>query len=98
MKYSTCRKVNAELTARIAQLHGKGYCQDFAIVDAKSLKCTQSNTLYPCCQLNVTLIDHVFDHILMKYNFVHAIETDCGQRGILLVPQIFFHKRESVVA
>jgi hypothetical protein len=78
------------LSRRVAELHGQGYGFDFSLSPNKQLFCIQSNMLFIREALSVKLIDQVYDKVSHQFKYIHTVETDTGQKGILLLNHILF--------
>ncbi|MFC0513050.1 hypothetical protein ACFFGT_02525 [Mucilaginibacter angelicae] len=87
------RKINYSLTERVKQLHSEGYVYDFAVDTGKTVFCLQSNSAIENSAFTVKLIDQIYDQLFMGYKYIHAIETDTGEKGILLSPEIYFQHK-----
>ncbi|WDF55644.1 hypothetical protein [Mucilaginibacter sp. KACC 22063] len=84
--------INRLLTKRLNQLHNEGYIYDFALNNDKAILCIQNNCRVAKNSFSVKLIDQVYDQLFNNYKYIHTIETDAGEKGILLLPEIYFHK------
>ncbi len=90
MQNITNPRVNSSLTKRVAQLHNEGYEFDFALNDHKAIICVQNSCSIAHNSFSVKLVDQVFDHLFKSYKYLHLIETDSGEKGILLSSEIYF--------
>jgi hypothetical protein len=84
------RRQNASLTKMIINLHSRGFTEEFYIRDAKVFT---FSTIYPeesISSFEVLLINQVFDELSGGYKYIHAIESDSGVRGLLLIEECLF--------
>jgi hypothetical protein len=88
------RKINFSLTERVKQLHSEGYVYDFAINASKDFFCIQNNATVDSRAVTVKLVDQIYDQLFRNYKYIHAIETDTGEKGILLSPEIYFENKK----
>lgn len=92
MANTSNRKTNCDITGRVWQLHNQGYIFDFGLSADKSVICLQNNTAVERNSMTVVLIDQLYDHLSHRYKYIHAVETDSGEKGILLLPEIYFQQ------
>jgi hypothetical protein len=93
MQNLTNPRVNSSLTKRVAQLHNEGYELDFALCDNKVIICVQNSCSIAQNSFSVKLVDQVFDQLFKRYKYLHLIETDSGEKGILLSHEIYFDSK-----
>ncbi len=78
------RRVSIDLTRRVIELHGKGYELDFSVTADHRIRCNQDDRVFTVDQVLISLIDQRFDHANNGYQYIHAVETCCGDKGILV--------------
>ncbi len=83
------RKLNGSITKRVIELHGQGYDHDFQITGNKALLCLQNNKNFPVDAVCITVVDQGFDQLTQSYKYIHTIDTDSGERGMLVTDCIF---------
>ncbi|MFD0764610.1 hypothetical protein ACFQZI_07075 [Mucilaginibacter lutimaris] len=83
-------KANRALTKRVTELHRKGYDHDFVLTPAFQLFCLQNNYVFIMESTSVTLVDQVYDDFFGQYKYVYVVESECGEKGILLLDFIHF--------
>lgn len=91
MKQENNRFVNVAFTKRIAQLHQAGYSKDYSITGSQTITCIQDNLSFNYDQVNIKLVDHVQDQLLKRFCYLHTVETEAGDKGILMLQNIFFN-------
>ena len=87
---------NQLLTKMIIALHENGFTDDFFVHDASDIlgSVLSPGTIYPF--FTVVLINQVFDELTNTYKYIHAIETICGRKGLLLSADLLFHTNNLV--
>jgi hypothetical protein len=83
-------RMSTALTRRVAELHARGYDHDFSLTGNQQLFCVQTSNVYLPEATSVKLIDQAYDHLYKHYKYIHAVESDSGERGILLLSFIHF--------
>ena len=83
-------RIKNGLTRRVAELHGRGYGFDFSVSGNKQFLCLQNNMVFINEAISVTLVDQVYDKLSRQFKYIHTVETDTGQKGILLLNHILF--------
>jgi len=78
-------RINNALTRRVAQLHHQGYGFDFGISGNQELFCMQDNRSFTRDALSITLVDQVYDKLFKQFKYVHTVEAESGEKGILLI-------------
>jgi hypothetical protein len=83
--------MNHLLTKMIIELHEKGFTEDFFIAEDQSSLCSPNskNLIFPF--FAILIINQGYDQFAKCYKYVHAIETSCGIKGLLLSSQVFFN-------
>jgi hypothetical protein len=83
--------MNHLLTMMIIAFHEKGFTEDFLIAEEKSCLCLpcEESPVFPF--FTVLCITQGFDQLTGCYQYIHAIETHCGIKGLLLSNQVFFN-------
>ena len=89
MKQLSAKKLNHTLTKRVISLHQEGYTDDFLPVNAEKLRCLQNGESFAIRDLQVNLIDCDYDRLTHTYQYIHTIDTEVGQRGLLVTNGIF---------
>jgi hypothetical protein len=79
------------LIRTVSLLHGQGYCFDFSLGNNKQLFCLQSNMAFTEEALSVNLIGQVYDKVSRQFKYIHTVETDTGQKGLLLLNHMLFN-------
>ena len=82
--------INRELTKRVTELHGKGYDRDFCLTESHQLFCVQNNHIFNNESASVKLIDQIYDKLFHQYKYLYIVESDSGERGILLLNFVHF--------
>jgi hypothetical protein len=83
--------MNHLLTTMIIALHEKGFTEDFFVAEERSclsLSCKE-NPVFPF--FTIFIITQGYNQLAGCYQYVHAIETHCGVKGLLLTNQVFFN-------
>jgi hypothetical protein len=84
-------KMNHLLTRMIIELHEKGFTEDFLIAEERSSLCLSSGKSPVFPYFTILFITQGYDQLTRCYQYVHAIETHCGIKGLLLSNQVFFN-------
>ena len=84
-------RIKNGLTRRVAELHGQGYGFDFSLNSSTQLLCLQNNMVFIKEAFSVKLVDQVYDKFSRQFKYIHTVETDTGQNGILLLNHILFN-------
>jgi hypothetical protein len=79
------------LSKAIIDLHEKGFTHDFYLTeDTDSLRSALGgNTVYN--SFSILVINQFYDRQSRRYIYMHAIETHCGVKGLLLSNKIVFN-------
>jgi hypothetical protein len=85
------------LIRRVAELHGKGYNNDFCLTFNKQLLCLQDDVQYVRNSSSIKLIDQVYDKLSRQFKYIHTVETDTGQKGILMLNHILFENTDTYI-
>jgi hypothetical protein len=85
------RTVNRELTRLIIKYHEQGYTEDFYINSQNRLLYSQSDAgvCYPWFTL--TIVNQCYDSLTQGYKYIHAVETLCGVKGLLICAHVYFN-------
>jgi hypothetical protein len=83
-------KINDDLTRRVTELHSLGYDHDFVLFADSTLLCLQSNVLYLRQAALIRLVDQVYDCICRQFRYVYTVESETGEKGILVLSDIAF--------
>jgi hypothetical protein len=83
-------KMNRLLTRMIIELHEKGFTEDFIIAEERCSLCLSCNKNPVFSFFTILFITQGYDQLTGCYQYVHAIETHCGIKGLLLSNQVFF--------
>ncbi len=78
------RGVSTNLTRRVIELHSKGYELDFSVTSDYRIRCNQDDRFFTVDQVSISLIDHQCHPAGSGYQYIHAVETCGGDRGILI--------------
>lgn len=81
--------MNGSITKRVIELHNLGYDHDFQITGNRALLCLQNNENFPVDAVRIAVIDQGFDQLTQSYKYIHTIDTDSGERGMLMSDCIF---------
>jgi len=82
--------INRELTKRVTELHDKGYDRDFCLTANHQLFCVQNSNIFNIETASIKLIDHIYDKLFQQYKYLYVVESDSGEKGILLLNFIHF--------
>jgi hypothetical protein len=74
------------LTQCIQHLHDMGYTYDYCASPESVFHCIQNNVYLSYEQVAIRLVGHFYDKFLRGYCYVHAVESETGEHGILLLP------------
>jgi hypothetical protein len=91
-KQTLKKSVNRHLTQRIIALHQQGWDADFLVWNNNALVNLQKNESYPLHSVDIQLIDLDFDVLSGSFGYIYTIETDWGERGLLIVNAIVTNK------
>lgn len=72
------------LTQKVIALHGQGYVLDFSVTADQHILCIQDDRLFTVDQVTINVVDLHFDEITARYQYIHVIETCCGDKGLLV--------------
>lgn len=78
------RKVNHTLTNLIIKLHDRGYTEEFVARGRDGGLTLISDDHRLITDFQISIINQFFDSLDLKFTYLHAIETNCGLRGIVL--------------
>jgi hypothetical protein len=92
MKLLKSKKRSAMLTRMIISLHAKGYTEEFCIKGTPAMICMVTDPELVIPYYDILLINQVFDELTGRYKYIHAIESESGQRGLLLDDICLFHR------
>ncbi|MGF7036802.1 hypothetical protein [Mucilaginibacter lappiensis] len=84
------RKVNYTLTNLIIKLHDRGYTEDFVTRRHEGRLALVSDNDRLISDFQISIINQFFDRLDLKFTYLHAIETNCGLRGIVLSNDVLF--------
>jgi hypothetical protein len=88
----TSFRINNSFTKGIIDLHCKGYELDFQLAgDTDKLICAE-HTFPVSTPYDILEINQYYDQVTHGFKYVHAIETYCGLKGILVADRILFHR------
>jgi hypothetical protein len=85
------KKVNASITKQVTDLHKRGFGFDFCLTPDNCLYCVQNNHIYKREQICVELVNQGYDKLIGSFRYIHKVETDCGEKGILMLRTIYFN-------
>jgi hypothetical protein len=82
--------MNYTLTKMIINLHERGFTQDFCLAEnpTRLYSALDQNNSFPF--FSVLIINQFYDQLSCRYIYIHAIETHCGCKGLLLSNTILF--------
>jgi hypothetical protein len=83
--------MNHLLTKMIIDLHEKGFTEDFCIGDDRTSLCSPHLKSLAFPVFTISIINQGYDQLTKCYKYVHAIETPCGIKGLLLSSRVFFN-------
>jgi len=89
---SKIRVVNRSLTNTIISLHDRGYIEDFLALTIGGkvvIKLGESGDPV-ITDFQISVINQFFDQLSMKFTYLHAVETSCGLKGIVLSNNVLF--------
>ena len=81
------RLVNQKITQRIISLHKQGYVVDFQLGNHHNIICNDEEPYPVFRDFSIRIIDLCFDQLSNSYKYLHAIETECGKKGLLLADE-----------
>jgi len=84
------RKVNVRATQKVIALHHQGYVFDFCLSDDKKISCLQDSRCFSFENIEINVIDQVYDQFSRSFKYIHTIQTSCGAMGLLLADTIYF--------
>jgi hypothetical protein len=87
----TSYRVNSSLTREIIDLHCKGFDLDFQLTDHTDRLICAEHTFPVSSPYEILMINQYYDRLTNGFKYVHAIETYCGLKGILVADRILFH-------
>jgi hypothetical protein len=82
--------MNKALTKRVTELHNQGYDGDFSLNQNQQLVCVQNNHVFLKESIAIKLVDQIYDKLFNQYKYLYVVESDSGERGILLLNYIHF--------
>jgi len=82
------RHVCSELTKTLIDLHDSGYVFDFRVLDRERIICLQDSRQFNANGIIIKVINQHFDKITHSYKYIHTVETDCGDRGLIVADEI----------
>jgi hypothetical protein len=85
--------MNHALTKTIIELHEKGFTEDFCIADDLTSLCSPHLKSLAFPVFTISIINQGYDQLTQCYKYLHAIETPCGIKGLLLSSQVFFNHK-----
>jgi hypothetical protein len=88
--FANPRKVNAGVTQKVIDLHHLGYVFDFYLSDHQKISCIQDNQCFSFENVEIEVIDQVYDQFSHSFKYIHTIKTCCGAMGLLLTDTICF--------
>ncbi|MDP9077685.1 MAG: hypothetical protein M3O71_09710 [Bacteroidota bacterium] len=96
---SKTRVVNRSLTNTIISLHGRGYTEDFVAFnkDGKIAVLQGDGGEIAITDFQISVINQFFDRLSLTFTYLHAIETNCGLKGIMLSNSVLFTNRSQCV-
>ena len=72
------------MTARIIELHDKGYECDYRTVDIKNLICLQTGYVFSISETLVYIADIEYDQLTKSFKYIHVVDPGNGEKGILI--------------
>jgi hypothetical protein len=83
-------KMNKALTKKVTELHSQGYDGDFSLDQNQQLVCIQNNHVFLKESIAIKLVDQIYDRLFNHYKYLYVVESDSGERGILLLNYVHF--------
>lgn len=93
------RIINPSLTNSIIRLHDLGYTEDFVAIDLDGrlvITHGENGDIF-IVDFQISIINQFFDRLSFQFTYLHAIETSCGLRGIVLSSSVLFTNNIQVV-
>jgi len=84
-------QINCCLAKKVIELHGKGYDRDFSLVNDNVLLCVQDNSLFLLSTIQIKVIDQQYDCFSRTFKYIHTIDVDNGEKGLLITDRIVTH-------
>lgn len=84
------RRINIALTRRVTELHSLGYNHDFILSADSRLLCLQSSMFFLKQTATIELIDQVYDCFFQEFKYIYTVESETGEKGILVLRDILF--------
>lgn len=81
------KRQNWTLTKTIIYLHAKGFTEEFFVKGSDIIHFLTGESIP---YFDILLISQAFDELTHSYKYIHAIESDCGVKGLLLMDRCFF--------
>ncbi|WP_288879932.1 hypothetical protein [Pedobacter panaciterrae] len=81
------RLISPRLTFQIITLHENGYDLDFFLEKETGQIKDEYGTSYN--DFSSKLVDQCFDQLSGTYKYVHAVDTICGRKGLLIADEVF---------
>lgn len=78
------RFVNKIITKRIISLHDMGYTVDFKLGEKDNDACIEEEHITVFREFSLMSSEICYDRFSRSYKYLHAIETPCGIKGLLL--------------
>jgi hypothetical protein len=83
------RKIKNSVADAVIKLHHEGYHYDFNVLEGNNYLCLQTNKVYSNEGVRSIFIDEFYDRFTCAYKFVHAVETGCGLKGIMVSEKMY---------
>jgi len=84
----TPRIINRAITRRVIDLHSQGYDSDFCLKN-RCLLCMQNEVIFHPNDVDIKVIDQVYDQLSQCFKYIHTIDTCNGEKGVMVIDQIF---------
>jgi hypothetical protein len=72
----------------VINLHQDGYSYDFSMLKDHNFLCIQDNRVFAHEEVRTTYVNEYYDTVAGCYKFVHAVETYCGLKGLLIADKM----------
>lgn len=88
MIFKTPRIINRAITRQVINLPKQGYVNDFCLCN-NHLQCLQNDVNFCVDDVNIKVIDQVYDQLSQGFKYIHIVDTCNGEKGVMVIDQIF---------